>query len=1113
MAIRIERNEAGNCINFHGSSNPTYWNACLSGHVDVENPDQISVINDIITSQTGVIEYEFYRVPYTEFTDADGNTFNTAQEVADYITEKANVIGLSGEGIDLTGENVCFSLDATSTSIMLDTGHAYGVNTIKAVAAADGTIHIVSNDGADDITYFHHLDAVNTCVNGNPVSGGLQDVVNTLNELFTVGAFESIVIADPYSTMVADVSGTTTSVTYVGNGIDPVGNDVYGSTSSNSQNGFKTVETIDQAGEYFTFDIRVEGTIGFGLVHSQDSYDDGYWSGYQPYADPTRFGVDNSAHYGFQFSHWFHPTPNGSWTNYGSNTSYSMRAGWSNFNGTDEQVDWLAGNPIKVRVGIDSNSYISIETLRNGTDWVVHTRTSYPIVQGSEFHLGIKTNHTGARVHTLPKVHLLEPAAPTMYFRYIESPDGVFHYPLFSTEEEANYYDLQNGGTGTSSVNVYPDEPTFTQWYEPTNGHTHNGTAAPTNAILFEGNPINWTEITSQTNADLAPDAFSDTTVTVNELSAVNIQLHPVDAPYTTTIVDNDNSGLSMDANGIHLQGSAPEVTSDYNTNPTDTYTIDVVRTNSYGSATGTLTLVVTNLTAPVNPISGFNHESASTAMIDANTMDDGSVVHVNNTVADGERFVIEKAYVQDNILPSLNATNDKYIIGLANDPHDFSTLELSDFDTAIVWEYETASSHTFKFYRDGSVVQNIVINSMTQAFYDYAIEINGTSAWLIACNLNNIMNEASPADGGSFSNTYEATNIEETAPVKIHMAALNTTGDISVDDIETITTPTPTPTILTPWTKALDFSGSNEHARQVSNSPSTNPLSMGSNAVTVNAHNSYPNKTSNSAYSRPWATVVVFKADGNNSNQHIWNYGEGASSGNDNIYLKLDAQNQLQFNWGRVNAGSLNQMRVASGIQTNTWYAVYIAHKGARYSSSDATSSNLADAFDVRLMSSGDSFTALGNNLSTSSNWTSTGGRMDRSITGIFTIGGRGSNRSFHGKVASMIVTTLVNDRDMPTDAEIKTMITDPVKWLNDYKIGVEYRFPNSQYAQYLFTANGTNENSATQIWLMGDGTYDSYANGIRGQVQPTNQNYTKLQLNSMVSNDIENVNIQGLS
>ena len=58
--------------------------------------------------------------------------------------------------------------------------------------------------------------------------------------------------------------------------------------------------------------------------------------------------MEQATHYGWQFSHYFHPSPNGSWTNYGANTSYSMRSGWSNFNGTDEQADWLAGNPIKM---------------------------------------------------------------------------------------------------------------------------------------------------------------------------------------------------------------------------------------------------------------------------------------------------------------------------------------------------------------------------------------------------------------------------------------------------------------------------------------------------------------------------------------------------------------------------------------------------------------------------------------------------------------------------------------------------------------------------------------------------------------------------------------------
>jgi hypothetical protein len=473
MSIRIVRNESGNCINFYGATNPTYWNACLSGEVDDLDTNAVNVVNDVITAQTGVKQYEFFRIPYTEFTDAEGNGFADAQAAADYITEKANVIGLGGGGTDLTGATVCFKLDDTSTSIMLDNGYSYGVNTIKAIDNGDGLITLQSQLG--DIIHFTKLDHTKVCDgDGVSVSGGLNDVINYLNELFTVGAFEAVVISDPYSTMVADVAGVDAGYTIEGStGVDPVGDDIFTNSSSGNYAGLKSTATIDQAGEYFTFDIRGEGQIGFGLVHTQASYDDGYYSGSAAYANPSTFATSNSAHYGFQFSHWFHPTPNGSWTNYGANTSYSMRAGWSNFNGTTEQADWLAGNPIKVRVGLDANGFISIETLRNGTDWIVHARTSYPVAQGSEFHLGIKAANSSPRVYTYtaPKVHLLEPAAPTMYFRYIESPDGNFEYPLFATEEEANYYDSENGGLGTSHTHTYVDDPTNTTWYMPdTNG-------------------------------------------------------------------------------------------------------------------------------------------------------------------------------------------------------------------------------------------------------------------------------------------------------------------------------------------------------------------------------------------------------------------------------------------------------------------------------------------------------------------------------------------------------------------------------------------------------------------------------------------------------------------
>jgi len=101
-----------------------------------------------------------------------------------------------------------------------------------------------------------------------------------------------------------------------------------------------------------------------------------------------------------------------------------------------------------------------------------------------------------------------------------------------------------------------------------------------------------------------------------------------------------------------------------------------------------------------------------------------------------------------------------------------------------------------------------------------------------------------------------------------------------------------------TSWTKAIDFSGSNEHLSQISIVSSDKPLMMGELATTVNTPSTSGN-TSADNNARPWATAIVFKSDGKNSTQHIWNQGEGASNGDDNIFLKVDAANQLQLVWG----------------------------------------------------------------------------------------------------------------------------------------------------------------------------------------------------------------------
>ena len=87
------------------------------------------------------------------------------------------------------------------------------------------------------------------------------------------------------------------------------------------------------------------------------------------------------------------------------------------------------------------------------------------------------------------------------------------------------------------------------------------------------------------------------------------------------------------------------------------------------------------------------------------------------------------------------------------------------------------------------------------------------------------------------------------------------------------------------------------------------------------------------------------------------------------------------------------------------------------------------------------------------------------------------------------------------------------PLGWLATYKEGNTFRRSYFTNETNWDTANLSTKASGTQIFLMGDGTNDSYSNMIRNQVAPTDQNYTKLNLISMVSNDIQNVTIPGLT
>jgi hypothetical protein len=386
---------------------------------------------------------------------------------------------------------------------------------------------------------------------------------------------------------------------------------------------------------------------------------------------------------------------------------------------------------------------------------------------------------------------------------------------------------------------------------------------------------------------------------------------------------------------------------------------------------------------------------------------------------------------------------------------------------------------------RMGVTANTSVDNSTTTTYADWAAAKAQTGDQGYGLSTVDVM---AFYDRGSSSADFDVANIDWTL-------------------LSEVSVPT-APTNNTSWTKALDFSGSNEHLKQVSSNNQVNAIRMGGYSQQV-ANNSNYQKNSDTGYSFPWSTAIVFESDFNSSNQHIWNQGEGAGSNDDNIYLRTDANGILYFGWGR--GGNNNECRL-SGQAITGWRGVYVGFKGGRFSASNATASNLANAFDIRLFNEVSGWVFPGNS-STSANWINTGNRTDRSIGGDFTIGGRGSNRNFHGKVASMVVTTLKRGVMAPDATEIEMMITDPIKWVTNYKVGETYRYPNTTSNYSNFQVGDTQPAQATQVWLMGDGASDSYSNGIRNYIQTADQNWSKLQLNSMVSNDIQNVTILGLS
>lgn len=108
--------------------------------------------------------------------------------------EREAEIGSTGSFSFATNDTVDFQRDATNTSILVDNGDYYPVNTIKAIEE-NGTITIMELVSSGTVLY-SNINHQNVYINDAQVGGTVNNVVNELNALFTVMSDQSHIVND-----------------------------------------------------------------------------------------------------------------------------------------------------------------------------------------------------------------------------------------------------------------------------------------------------------------------------------------------------------------------------------------------------------------------------------------------------------------------------------------------------------------------------------------------------------------------------------------------------------------------------------------------------------------------------------------------------------------------------------------------------------------------------------------------------------------------------------------------------------------------------------------------------------------------------------------------------
>jgi hypothetical protein len=311
------------------------------------------------------------------------------------------------------------------------------------------------------------------------------------------------------------------------------------------------------------------------------------------------------------------------------------------------------------------------------------------------------------------------------------------------------------------------------------------------------------------------------------------------------------------------------------------------------------------------------------------------------------------------------------------------------------------------------------------------------------------------------------------------------------------ITTPALTAALNTNWTKAADFDTGNNRMNSHRNG---NDIPLASVATA----RALPTSGQTVTAGEPWAVACVFQYDGSASVHSVYSHSSGNGNTDSINTLGVDSSGNLQF---RIGLNQTHNVCELGSLAANTWVGVYVESNGATFVS--PTASDLEDTYRFKLV-----------NLSTGAvtdithNWTTSTNRTATSRVGYMYVGQNSTLQPLVGKIASLVSTTLRVNVTLPTDAEVADMVRNPIKWLGDYKVGVNFRETGTSTGDYssTFALDDLVSAKASHVILMGDGTSDVFPN-FYNQTFDGDTSRTYYKCFNMVAGDIQTVSIPGLS